>query len=114
MAKILIYSINGTLIDIKEEQMMTNVEFQTVATIVAGLKQVKIGLEKLCSRNTTLPNAEAVFSFVIGELNKQNSEFVKNVKYSLIQRINEGRIGLMQYQNFGRKYEAAAVTVNIS
>ncbi|GFV92330.1 uncharacterized protein TNCV_3949401 [Trichonephila clavipes] len=45
------------LIDIKEEQMMANVEFETVTTIVAGLKPEKIGLEKLCSRNATLLTA---------------------------------------------------------
>ncbi|GFV15889.1 BED-type domain-containing protein [Trichonephila clavipes] len=70
------------------------------------------------NRNATLLTAEGVFSFVIGELNEQNSEFAKNMKYSLIQRINERRnvnlIGLMQYLNFGRKYEAAAVTGDIS
>ncbi|GFX28101.1 uncharacterized protein TNCV_424281 [Trichonephila clavipes] len=77
------------LIDIKEEQMMVNVEFETVTTIVKGLKPVKIGLEKLCSPNATLLTAEGVFSFVIGELNEQNSEFAKNMKYSLIQRMNE-------------------------
>ncbi|GFV70965.1 uncharacterized protein TNCV_2355091 [Trichonephila clavipes] len=98
---------------------MTNVEFETVTTIVAGLKPVKIGLEKLGSRNVMkCRTAEGVFSFVIGELNEQNSEFAKNMKYSLIQRINEKRnvhlIGLMQYLNFGRKYEAVAVTVDIS
>ncbi|GFT15875.1 uncharacterized protein TNCV_3314621 [Trichonephila clavipes] len=111
-------AISKALIDIKEEQMMVNVEFETVTTIVKILKPVKIGLEKLCSRNATLLTAEGVFSFVIGELNEQNSEFVKNMKYSLIQRINERRnvnlIGLIQYLNFGRKYEAAAVTSDIS
>ncbi|GFW98920.1 BED-type domain-containing protein [Trichonephila clavipes] len=111
-------AISKALIDIKDEQMMVNVEFETVITIVKGLKPVKIGLEKLCSRNATLLTAEGVFSFVIGELNEQNSEFAKNMKYSLIQRINERRnvnlIGLMQYLNFGRKYEAAAVTGDIS
>ncbi|GFT13645.1 BED-type domain-containing protein [Trichonephila clavipes] len=111
-------AISKALIDIKEEQMMVNVEFTTVTTIVKGLKPVKIGSEKLCSRNATLLTAEGAFSFVIGELNEQNSEFAKNMKYSLIQRINERRninlIGLMQYLNFWRKYEAAAVTGDIS
>ncbi|GFS51938.1 uncharacterized protein TNCV_2968611 [Trichonephila clavipes] len=97
---------------------MVNVQFETVTTIAAGLKPVKIGLEKLCSRNATLLTAEGVFSFVIGELNEQNSEFAKDMKYSLIQRINYRRnvnlIGLMQYLNFGRKYEAAEVTGDIS
>ncbi|GFT79858.1 uncharacterized protein TNCV_4597791 [Trichonephila clavipes] len=73
-------AISKALIDIKEEQMMVNVEFETVTTIVKGLKPVKIGLEKLCCRNATLLAAE----------------------------------GLMQYLNFGRKYEAAAVTGDIS
>ncbi|GFU85781.1 uncharacterized protein TNCV_1069261 [Trichonephila clavipes] len=77
-------AISKALIDIKEEQMMGNVEFETVTTIVKVLKTVKIGLEKLCSRNATLLTAEGVFSFVIGELNEQNSEFAKNMKYSLI------------------------------
>ncbi|GFV91600.1 uncharacterized protein TNCV_770661 [Trichonephila clavipes] len=111
-------AISKALIDIKEEQMMVNVEFETVTTIVKGLKPEKIGLDKLCSRNTTLLTAESVFFFVIGEFNEQNSEFAKNMKYSLIQRINERRsfnlIGLREYLNFGRKYEAAAVTGDIS
>ncbi|GFW36146.1 uncharacterized protein TNCV_4930081 [Trichonephila clavipes] len=81
-------AISKALIDIKEGQMMVKIEFETVTTIAAGLKPVKIGLEKLCSRNATLLTAEGVFSFVIGELNEQNSEFAKNMKYSLIQRIN--------------------------
>ncbi|GFW50130.1 uncharacterized protein TNCV_4695481 [Trichonephila clavipes] len=106
------------LIGIKEEQMMDNVEFETVTTAVAGLKPLKVDLEKLYSRNATLLTAEGVFSFVIGELNEQNSEFVKNVKYSLIQIINKRHnvnlIGLMQYLKFGRKYEATAVTGDIS
>ncbi|GFX19514.1 uncharacterized protein TNCV_2074231 [Trichonephila clavipes] len=111
-------AISKALIDIKEEQMMVNVEFETVTTIVKALKPVKIGLEKLCSRNATLLTADGVFSFIIREFNEQNSEFAKNMKYTLIQRIDERRnvnlIGLMRYLNFGRKYEAAAVTDDIS
>ncbi|GFW42709.1 uncharacterized protein TNCV_472991 [Trichonephila clavipes] len=70
-------AISKALIDIKEEQMIVNVEFETVTTIVKGLKPVKNGLEKLCNRNTTLLTAEGVFSFVIGELKEQNSEFAR-------------------------------------
>ncbi|GFW81183.1 uncharacterized protein TNCV_4805511 [Trichonephila clavipes] len=89
--------------------MMASVEFETVTTIVAGLKPI-------CSRKGTSLTGKDVFYFFIGELNEQNSEFAKNLKHSLIQRINERRnvnlIGLRQY--LGRKYEAAAVTVDIS
>ncbi|GFX23670.1 uncharacterized protein TNCV_3596121 [Trichonephila clavipes] len=79
-------AILKSLTDINEEQIMANVEFETVTIIVAGLKLVKIGLEKLCSRNGTLLTAEGVLSFVIGELNEQNSEFANNIKYSLIHK----------------------------
>ncbi|GFY07133.1 uncharacterized protein TNCV_276801 [Trichonephila clavipes] len=81
--KIKLATLNA-LIDIKEEQMMASVELETVTTIVAGLKPVKIGLEKLCSGNGALLTAEGVFSLVIEELNKQISEFSKNMKSSLI------------------------------
>ncbi|GBN88873.1 hypothetical protein AVEN_204778-1 [Araneus ventricosus] len=40
------------------------------------------------------------------------------MKCSLVRRISERRnvslVGLMQYQNFGRKYDATAVTVDLS
>ncbi|GBN52989.1 hypothetical protein AVEN_198831-1 [Araneus ventricosus] len=70
------------LIDVKEQKILDNVEFETLIAVVAGLKPVKIGLEKLCSRNATLLTAE-VFAFIIEELNQQNSEFSKNMKCSL-------------------------------
>ncbi|GFX11151.1 uncharacterized protein TNCV_4503631 [Trichonephila clavipes] len=107
-------AILKALIDIKEEQIMVNIEFENVTTIEAGLKPVKIGLETLYSRNATLLTAEGVFTLVIEELNRQNSKFVKNMKYSPIQRINGIHIiGMMQFLNFGRKYKTNAVTVDI-
>ncbi|GFU61820.1 uncharacterized protein TNCV_4564661 [Trichonephila clavipes] len=74
----IILAVLKALIDIKADQMM--VQCETVTTIAADLKPVKIGLEKLCSRNATLLTAEGVFSFVIVELNEQNSEFGENMK----------------------------------
>ncbi|GFX75944.1 uncharacterized protein TNCV_2239151 [Trichonephila clavipes] len=74
-------AISKALIDIKEEQMRVNVEFETVTTIVKGLKPVKIGLEKLCSRNAILLTAEGVFSFVIGELKETKFRIYK--KYEI-------------------------------
>ncbi|GBO27437.1 hypothetical protein AVEN_45703-1 [Araneus ventricosus] len=79
-------AISKALIDIKEQQILTNVEFETLTAIETGLKPVKIGLEieKLCSR-------KRLFTFIIGELNQQNSEFAKNMKCSLVQRTGERR-----------------------
>ncbi|GBM89381.1 hypothetical protein AVEN_226945-1 [Araneus ventricosus] len=96
--------ISKELIDIKEQQILVNVEFETLTANVVRLKPVKIGLEKLCSRNAILLTAEGVFAFIVGELNKQKSEFAKNIKCSLVQRISERRnvslLGLMEYINF--------------
>ncbi|GBM98895.1 hypothetical protein AVEN_5799-1 [Araneus ventricosus] len=77
--------ISKALIDIKEQQILENVEFETLTEIATGLKSVKSDLEKVCSRNATLLTAEGVFAFIIGELNQQNSEFVKNMKCYLVQ-----------------------------
>ncbi|GFU65778.1 uncharacterized protein TNCV_5059121 [Trichonephila clavipes] len=100
---------------------MANAEFETVTTTVAGLKPVKIGLEKLCSRNANLLTVEGVRCIFFRYWSIEQTKFRICEKYeifSLIQIINERRsvnlIGLMQYSNFGRKYEAAAVTVDIS
>ncbi|GFX09360.1 hypothetical protein TNCV_1887731 [Trichonephila clavipes] len=59
--------------------MMANIEFETVATTVAGLKSVKTGLEKLYNWHATWLTAEDAFSLVIGELKEQNSEFEKSL-----------------------------------
>ncbi|GBM98945.1 hypothetical protein AVEN_265690-1 [Araneus ventricosus] len=106
------------LIDIKEKQIFANLEFEILIVIIAGLKPEKIGLEKLYTRYATLLTAGDVFAFIFGELNQQNSEFVKNMKCALVQRISERQnaslVGLMQYLKFGRKYDAAAITLDFS
>ncbi|GBL71227.1 hypothetical protein AVEN_191831-1 [Araneus ventricosus] len=68
-------AMSKTLIDTQEQRILANVEFETLTATVAGLKPVNIGLGKLCSRNATLLTAEGVFTFIIGELDKQSSEF---------------------------------------
>ena len=107
-------AISKALIDIKQQDVLDNIESETLTAIIASLKTVKIGLKKLCSRDVTLLTAEGVFSSIIQEINQQNLEFTKNLKSSLVQRINERRnvnlVALMQYLNFGRKYNAEATT----
>ncbi|GBO37146.1 hypothetical protein AVEN_122130-1 [Araneus ventricosus] len=72
-------AISKALINIKEQRILDNVGFETRTAIVAGLKPVKIGLEKVRSRKATSLTAEAVFAYIIAEFNQQNSEFAKNV-----------------------------------
>ncbi|GBM39375.1 hypothetical protein AVEN_119038-1 [Araneus ventricosus] len=92
-------AISKAFVDIKEQKILANAEFETLTATATGFKPVKIGPEKLCSRKATLITAEIV-SFIIGELNQQNSEFDKNMKCCLIQRISERRnvsfVGFMQ------------------
>ncbi|GBO15906.1 hypothetical protein AVEN_176135-1 [Araneus ventricosus] len=65
--------------------------------------------------NNGFANSRRSVSFIIGELNQQNSEIAKNMKCSRVQRISERSnvsfVGFMQYLNFGRKYDVAAVVV---
>ncbi|GBN30491.1 hypothetical protein AVEN_137175-1 [Araneus ventricosus] len=70
------------IIDIKEQEILANLEFETRITIVAGLKSLNIGLEKPCSRNAILLTAEGAFASIIRELNQHNSEIAKNMKWS--------------------------------
>ncbi|GBN41970.1 hypothetical protein AVEN_258016-1 [Araneus ventricosus] len=70
------------LIDIKEQEILANVELETLTAFAAGLKSLNIGLEKLCSRNAILVTAEGAFASIIGELNQHNSEIAKNMKWS--------------------------------
>ena len=78
---------------------MDDIEFEILTVIAADMVPVKIGLEKLCSRDATSIIAEGAFAFVIGELSQQNSDFSKNSKCSLARRINGRRsvVGLIQY-----------------
>ena len=52
-------------IDIKQQDVLDNIEFETLIAIVASLKPVKIGLEELCSLDATLLTAKGVFAFII-------------------------------------------------
>ena len=109
--------IPKALIDIKQG-ILDSIEFETLIATITGLKSVKVGLEKLCSRDVTLLNSEATFTFAIWEIKQQNSGFSKNLKYSIVCRINErcnvNLVGLMQCLSFGWKCDAATVTDDLS
>ncbi|GBM03580.1 hypothetical protein AVEN_203158-1 [Araneus ventricosus] len=79
-------TISKALIDVKEQQIFLMLNLK-LTTNVTGLKPLKIGLEKLCSRIATFLTAEEVFAFIIGQLNQENSEFAKNMKCSLAKEL---------------------------
>ena len=106
-------AISKALIDTGEQQNLNSEELKTLAEIVLCLKPVKMGLEKLCNRNSNLMTAEGVFDFIFSEVNQLNSGFSKDMKLSLEKRLNERRnvslIALMQYLNLGKKYNKTKV-----
>lgn len=62
---------------------------------------------------STLLTAKGVFSFNIGELSQQNSEFTKTMNWTFtdFQRQNVSLVELMQYLNHGGEsmYDAAVL-----
>ena len=78
-------AISKALIDIEQKDVFDNIKFETIIVITADLKPVKIGFEKLCSRNETLLSDVGIFVFVIREWNNKTQNFLRisNVLISL-------------------------------
>ena len=93
--------VEKALIDYRINNPLSEAEYVALAAIVCALKPIKLGYEKLCSRNVTLLSAEGVFSSIIEELHEEKSAFSLKLKEALISRLNEGRqktlIGLVNY-----------------
>ena len=85
---------------------ITHCEFGVISDLVKALQPVKVGAERLGNRSTTLLSSEGIFSFLLKELDEQNSPFSVRLKSSLFKRINERRnkilVGLMKYLHCGK------------
>lgn len=53
------------LIDLNSQLCISGIEFEQLDIIVRSLIPIRIGAEKLCSRDSTLLTAETIFSFMI-------------------------------------------------
>ena len=104
-------SVSKALIDYNEDENLDldREEVTVIRDIIAALEPIKVGAEKLGSRNSNLLSAECVFSFILGELNEINSPFSKILKESFTRRIkerrNENLAGILQYLNSPQNYK---------
>ena len=56
-------AISKVLIGIKQQGVLANIEFETLAAFEALLKPVKIDSKKSCSRDVTLLTAKEIFYY---------------------------------------------------
>ncbi|XP_045128679.1 uncharacterized protein LOC123516756 [Portunus trituberculatus] len=101
-------SVAKAMIDCNMEMNITNGELKVLNDLVTALQPVKLGAERMGCRGTTILTAEGVFSFMLKELNEQQSSFSMKLQNSLNNRINERRsavlVGLMKYLHCGKAY----------
>lgn len=91
--------IQKAMIDIGEPDSISDADFTTVKEIVGTLEPVKLAVEALCRRDTTLLSADAALKFCIVNLEKQQSELAKVMASSLRDRVKERRslAGYLQF-----------------
>ena len=83
--------IQKAMIDIGEPDCVSDADFTTIKEIVGTLEPVKLAVEALCRRDTTLLSADAALKFCIVNLEKQRSELAKVMASSLRNRVKERR-----------------------
>lgn len=91
--------IQKALIDLKEPSIVTDADFEKMQDIVSALEPVRILVEALCRRDTTLLSADGAIKFCIDTLQKARSKLAMAVAAALRVRTKERRYlaGILQY-----------------
>lgn len=93
-----------SLIDIKSPLSFNEEEMDLIKNLLSTLEPVKLAVEALCRRDSTLLTADATISFLINNLG--NNHLALHLKEAIIRRINERRTNLsnlLQYLQKGNK-----------
>ena len=101
-------SIIKALLDLKIKCDISEYEFGALHDVRNALLPIKLGSDKLCHRQSTLITAETVFSFIISELDKQQSDFAKRLLNAFIARLssraNKNLVSVALYLSYAKKY----------
>jgi hypothetical protein len=91
--------IQKALIDLGEPIGITDADFTTIKEIVGTLEPVKLVVEAICRRDTTLLSADAALKFCLVTLEKQRSELGKLMAESLREQLKQRRslTGYLQF-----------------
>ena len=81
-------------------------EFGALHDVRNALLPIKFGSDKLSHRESTLITAETVFSFIIAELDKQQSDFAKRLLNAFIARLssraNKNLVSVALYLSYAK------------
>jgi hypothetical protein len=93
-----------SLIDLGSSISFDKEELNMIHNLVTTLEPVKLAVEALCRRDTTLLSADTTISFMINSLG--NSDLAVQLKKSLSRRMNQRRTkiySLLQYLHKGNQ-----------
>lgn len=83
--------IQKALIDLKQPSLVSDADFDIIQDTVAALEPVKIVVEALCRRETTLLSADAALKLCINELTTNGSTLATATAAAMRIRIKERR-----------------------
>lgn len=96
------------LIDVGSEITFTEDEWADIKDLLLSLQPLKLGVEVLCRRDSTLLTADTTLRFILEKLDKQQSRVSDDLATALRMRIKERRTdlsGIVLYLHNPKKYE---------
>lgn len=91
--------IQKALIDLKQSSLVSDTDWDVIRDIVSSLEPVKVVVEALCRRETSLLSADAALKLCLDELRSNGSDLAKATAAALRTRIKQRRslAAVMQY-----------------
>ncbi|CAL9683679.1 unnamed protein product [Knipowitschia caucasica] len=84
-------AVSKTLIDINPALIITNEQLALIKQLSSCLKPVRMGVESLCKRDTTLIKADGIFFFMIDQLRKQETRLSQEMRDAIESRFTQRR-----------------------
>lgn len=83
--------VTKTLININPGLIISGEQLSLIKQLTSCLKPVRMGVESLCQRDTTLIKADGIFSFMMDELIKHETPLSREMRDALQTRFTERR-----------------------
>lgn len=103
--------IDKALIDVGSEIKFSGDEWSIINELIVSLQPLKLAVEALCRRESTLITADTTLKFVLDKLNNQGTSLSAELAEALRNRIAERRLsevtGTLVYLKNPKKYEEA-------
>lgn len=100
--------VSKALIDAKSDIYFTDEEWSKMKDLISCLEPVKLGVEVLCRRDSTLISAETTLRFIVEKLKQQTSVLSRDLTTVLCKRIKQRRThltGVLSYLQNPSKFE---------